>query len=112
MTQFLRLRHLYKHQQSEQELGWVSVSLDSFVSQRNISKLDFIKADIEGMERDFLFGAKETIKKFRPCLALCIYHRPDDPEVIEKIIRDFEPQYKIIKTKTKIFAYYGKFREN
>ena len=31
-------------------------------------KIDFIKVDIEGFEMNFLQGAKETIKKFKPRL--------------------------------------------
>lgn len=84
------------------------VTLDDFVAKNNIGKIDFIKADIEGSERNFLDGAKQTIKKHKPKLAICIYHLPDDPEVIENKIREFVPEYKIHKTKTKLFAWIEK----
>lgn len=37
-------------------------TIDSF----NLSKVDFIKVDVEGMETDVLLGGKRTIDKFRP----------------------------------------------
>jgi FkbM family methyltransferase len=81
------------------------ITLDSFIKENNIKKIDFIKADIEGMERNLLMGAKETIRKFKPKISICIYHRPSDPEVIESIIKDFVPDYKIFKTDTKLFTW-------
>lgn len=75
------------------------------MKENKIPKIDFIKVDVEGMERDLLIGAEETIKRFKPKIAICIYHRPDDPEVIEGIIKKFVPTYKITKTNYKLFAY-------
>lgn len=76
-------------------------TLDSFVLSRGLKRVDFIKADIEGAERDMLNGARQTIKKFRPKLSIRIYHFPDDPTVIESIIHSIEPLYKITKFKDK-----------
>ena len=38
----------------------------------------FIKLDVEGAEQDALAGARDVIRRFRPLLAVCVYHRPDD----------------------------------
>lgn len=38
----------------------------------------FIKMDIEGAEYDALCGAKQMIRKYRPDLAICVYHIIDD----------------------------------
>ena len=51
-------------------------SLDSIL---NGERVTFLKLDIEGAEMAALIGAKETIKKWKPRLAICIYHRPEDP---------------------------------
>jgi len=81
-------------------------TLDNFIEKNpEIKKVDFIKVDIEGAERKFLDGAKKTIQKFKPKIAICIYHLPDDPEIIEQKIRSFVPEYKIAKTRTKLFAW-------
>ena len=81
------------------------ISLDEFIEQRKISKIDFIKADIEGMERELLFGAQKTIKEFKPRLSICTYHRPDDPKIIEELVQNLVPQYKIIQTEMKLYAW-------
>jgi FkbM family methyltransferase len=38
----------------------------------------FMKLDVEGAEMRVLNGATETIRKFRPRLAISVYHRPKD----------------------------------
>ena len=50
-------------------------SLDSFL---NGNEITFLKADIEGGELDMLKGAISTIKKYRPKMAISIYHKPND----------------------------------
>ena len=53
------------------------ISIDEFVKENNIDKVDFIKLDIEGAEPEALEGAIGTITKYRPRLALSIYHHPE-----------------------------------
>jgi FkbM family methyltransferase len=49
-----------------------------------------IKMDIEGAEYEALLGARDIISKYRPGLAICLYHRPADlwqiPLLINEII--------------------------
>jgi FkbM family methyltransferase len=80
------------------------VKLDDFIEENNIQKVDFIKADIEGAERLMLEGAKRTLKKFKPKLAICTYHLKDDVEVLTKIIMDANPEYEIYYGHKKIYA--------
>lgn len=80
-------------------------SLDSFVRVNALSKVDFIKADIEGYERELLIGAINTIREFEPRISICSYHRFDDPVVLTKLIKDINPNYKIIYLSKKIYAY-------
>lgn len=80
------------------------VKLDDWVRENDV-KVDFIKADIEGFEREMLKGATETLKTQQPILSLCTYHLPDDPEVMEQIILKANPNYEIIQRGMKMFAY-------
>jgi hypothetical protein len=79
-------------------------TLDKFVEENKIDKIDFIKADIEGAERDMLRSASNVLKTFAPKLAICTYHLPDDPQVLEQIIREANPQYSVVHTRHKLFA--------
>lgn len=80
-------------------------TLDDFVADHNLERVDFIKADIEGFEREMLKGAQKTIRKFRPKLSLCTYHLPDDPVVLRQLILDACPDYHFEQRKCKLFAW-------
>jgi len=52
-------------------------SIDEYEA-KNKTGCDFIKLDIEGAEATCLHGAMRTIHKYRPRLAISIYHKPKD----------------------------------
>lgn len=91
--------------ESDRKIEVNVTSIDNFVREHNVQKVDFIKMDIEGMERHALKGAEETIKKYKPKLAICIYHLEDDPEVIRGIIEAARSDYQFYTTDFKIFAW-------
>jgi FkbM family methyltransferase len=72
-----------------------TLSIDDFVHKKKLLKVDFIKMDIEGAEPKALEGAIETIKKFRPKLAIAIYHSMDDLTNIPMWISNLNLGYKI-----------------
>jgi len=64
-------------------------SIDDTVRDERIERVDFIKMDIEGGEVDALAGARETISRFGPKLAICVYHKPRDlPDIVQSIWKD------------------------
>jgi FkbM family methyltransferase len=86
-------------------------TLDKFVKENRLERVDFIKADIEGVERDMLKGASSVLKTFAPKLAICTYHLPDDPEVLEKIILEANPDYRVVQLRHKLLAAVVKSKE-
>jgi len=68
------------------------VSLDSYL---NGSPVTFIKMDIEGAELDALMGAKDTISKWKPRIAISIYHKHSDVIDIPKYILSLVPEYRM-----------------
>ena len=72
-----------------------TVSIDDFVERNHIQKVDFIKMDIEGSEEAALRGAAKTIRKFKPKLAICAYHKLDDLCVLPKLIKELVPEYRM-----------------
>lgn len=57
--------------------------------------ITFIKMDIEGAEKESILGAKEIIKKYKPKLAICVYHKLEDIYMIPKMIKELVPEYKL-----------------
>ena len=53
-----------------------------------------IRTDAEGAEREIIKGAKETIKNFKPRMAIAAYHLPDDKKVIPELILSIRDDYK------------------
>jgi FkbM family methyltransferase len=72
-----------------------SLSIDQLVKDQGIQRIDFIKMDIEGAEPHALKGALETIKKFKPKLAIAIYHGMDDFVNIPRFINELDLNYKL-----------------
>jgi FkbM family methyltransferase len=70
-------------------------TIDRAVDELRVDHVDFIKMDIEGGEVDALRGAKETLRRFSPRLAISVYHRPNDlPDIARKIL-ETRPDYSL-----------------
>lgn len=54
----------------------------------------YVKMNIEGSEIDAIWGAEQTIRKWRPRLAISAYHRPSDLWRIADLLRNLEPSYR------------------
>lgn len=78
------------------------VSLDNIVAG---DKVTYIKMDIEGSEKKALEGAQNTIKKYKPKLAICLYHKAEDIITLPKYILELVPEYKFKIRHYTTFAY-------
>ena len=81
------------HVDSEGEEIIEVISLDEYLKDEN-EPVTFIKMDIEGAELNALKGAEQTIKKYKPKLAISIYHKFEDMWEIPNLLLEFVPDYK------------------
>ncbi|MBQ8665545.1 MAG: FkbM family methyltransferase [Lachnospiraceae bacterium] len=85
-------------------------ALDSMTDKHQ--KIDFIKMDIEGAEKEALRGGRKLIEKYHPTLAICVYHKIEDLYEVWKIIETYTPgvynfylrQYRFGDSETVLYA--------
>ncbi len=58
-------------------------------------KIDLIKFDVEGAEKEAILGAKEHIIKDTPILAVCVYHLKDDYWKIPQLVLSLNENYNL-----------------
>ena len=56
------------------------LTLDDYIDQEGLSRVDFIKMDIEGAEEPAVAGALRLIERFRPKWSIASYHTDRDGE--------------------------------
>lgn len=93
------------------DTGPLTLAIDDLVQHQNLPNVDFIKMDIEGSELSALRGAKQTIQRCRPKLAISVYHRLTDfyevPQFLDSLgcgYRYFLRHYTIHAEETVLFA--------
>jgi FkbM family methyltransferase len=69
--------------------------IDTLVADLKLEKVDFIKMDIEGAEVNAVRGARETIRRFRPRMALSVYHHPSHPVQVPAAVREATDVYRV-----------------
>jgi FkbM family methyltransferase len=71
-----------------------TTTLDDYLATRGVIPT-FIKMDIEGAEPRALAGARETIRKHAPFLAICVYHELEHLWQIPLAIKAIREDYRI-----------------
>ena len=66
-------------------------SIDSILQGRRVT---YIAMDIEGAEHNAILGAEQTIKKWKPKMAVSVYHKREDMFDILLLLKSFVPDYK------------------
>ena len=88
-----------------------TLKIDDLVANGDLDKVDFIKMDIEGAEMEALKGSEAVLRKFRPKLAITVYHDFQDfwmiPQFLEALgvgYRFHIRHFKIHSEETVLFA--------
>jgi FkbM family methyltransferase len=71
------------------------VTVDHFVAEYSLERVDFIKADLEGCELEMLRGSIRTLEKHKPRLAVSIYHSLSDLIRIPLFLIETFPDYRL-----------------
>ena len=72
----------------------VEVKADSLDNILGGERVDYIKFDVEGAEKEAIEGARETICRYKPALAVSVYHRSEDIFALALQIHELCPEYK------------------
>jgi FkbM family methyltransferase len=58
-------------------------------------KIDYIKYDVEGSEKEALLGSAQTIKEHAPKLLVSLYHRSEDLFALPELVKKLNPDYSL-----------------
>lgn len=83
---------------SSQKITVPVTTIDKLAKELKLDRVDFIKMDIEGAEENALIGAKETIAKHGPRIALSFEHIIGNEEEAGRMINMLRTSYPNYKT--------------
>lgn len=72
----------------------VEVEADSLDNVLAGERVDYIKYDVEGSEKEAILGSVKTIKAHSPALMISLYHRSEDIFELPLLIHELCPDYK------------------
>ena len=70
-------------------------TIDRVVAELQLARVDFIKMDIEGSEVPALRGAVETLRRFKPRVAVGTYHKSGDLAGVEQAVLSTRSDYRV-----------------
>jgi FkbM family methyltransferase len=69
-------------------------TIDKIVAELKLPRVDFIKMDVEGAEAQALTGARDTITRFKPRMAIAAEHKPEDEVTLPQLVRGIRSDYR------------------
>ena len=70
-------------------------SIDTIVSEGLLPKIGFIKMDVEGAEVDALHGSVTTLARFKPRLAIAVYHELHNAKLARQVVLAARSDYAV-----------------
>lgn len=77
------------------DVGEIEVPVISIDEVLDGALVSYIKLNIEGAELETLEGARQSILRHHPILAISAYHAPDHLWQVPELIRSIEPSYRL-----------------
>lgn len=72
-----------------------TVEVNAVAPDSIVGSVDFIKYDVEGLEKESLLGTKNLIKNCAPDLLVSAYHKSEDIFKLPKLVKELNPGYKL-----------------
>ncbi len=92
----------FSYEPIHNEVSFPVLTMDEFIGHEKIDRLDWIKIDVEGAEREVLQGGEVTIRRFLPHL-LIENHLFKDPAIANDVRFFLEP----LGYQSKTYPYHG-----
>jgi FkbM family methyltransferase len=73
----------------------VEIEANSLDNVLGGQRVDYIKYDVEGAEREAILGSCESIRKHDPALCVSLYHRSEDIWELPLMVREICPDHKL-----------------
>jgi FkbM family methyltransferase len=86
---------IFNKYKTDDALNVQLTTIDEFIKDQRIERINFIKMDIEGHEEAAIKGAVNTIKTNKPKLAISIYHSAHDLFELPLLIHELKDDYKL-----------------
>ncbi len=68
---------------------------DGVAAEHQTGRIDYIKYDVEGAEREALLGSRALIERDAPALLVSVYHRSGDLFALPRLVRALNPAYRL-----------------
>jgi len=79
---------------ADKEFPSTFIEVDTIENVLNGRRVTYISMDIEGAEHNAILGAEQIIRKWKPKIAVCVYHKREDLFDLLLLLKSFVPQYK------------------
>ena len=100
-----RLGRIWPTSENPEKITVHKETLDEFIRNLDIKKIDLIKMDVEGSELAILKGAVTVLSTHRPRLLICTYHHPRQYDDIVSYLSKFS--YDITRSKLMLWDFDG-----
>jgi FkbM family methyltransferase len=87
---------------SNKTLDILCTSMDEIALSNLKTRIDFMKIDVEGMEKEAIYGGRETIRLFKP---KCVISPHFDSREIVRSLKEIRHDYKTVTTNNVIYAW-------